>query len=118
MPCGASVTRVHGNGKITALRSRPHRHAARLPAATPCRCDHARVDRHEVRERFVRHPPTDQGVTDSHRRISVGCESVAQYLITVIPPCRELDKAVELLEDAAMWANKGLARTQGYGHGE
>lgn len=76
------------------------------------------MDQHEIRERFRRHPPADAGVAASHDRISAECEAVAQFLITIIPPSRELSLAVTHLEDAAMWANKGLARTQGYGHGE
>lgn len=73
------------------------------------------VDQQEITARFSEHPPSDERVAAAHKRIRLLGYDLTMELNSIVPESRELSLAITHIENAVMWANKGLARTQGYG---
>lgn len=65
------------------------------------------IDR--IRNDFAYHPPVG-GKAAKYQQIRNGCHALAQELVATVPEGRELSTALTKLEEAAMWANAGIAR--------
>jgi hypothetical protein len=65
----------------------------------------------DLANRFGYHRPTDDHVT-RHEKARSGCHELAQHLVQLVPPGRELSLALTALEEVAMWANAGIARQE------
>lgn len=67
----------------------------------------------DLRERiandFSFHPATDE-TGPKHGDVRTFCRELANHLIDLVPPSRELSLALTSLEETMMWANAGIAR--------
>lgn len=69
------------------------------------------IDQADLDNRFDFHPATD--VTGpKHDAVRKHAKYIAEALVALVPPGRELALAITALEEAMMWANAGIARHQ------
>lgn len=62
----------------------------------------------DAQTRFNAHVPSPEGVmriAEVRKRFL----ALAEFITQTCPPCRETSLALTKLEEAAMWANKGVA---------
>ena len=68
------------------------------------------MDFDELANRFDYHPPADQETVDRHHQVREAY--AANVLATALPDGREKSLAMTKLEEAMMWGNAGIARSQ------
>jgi len=61
------------------------------------------------KENFHYHPPSEAGKI-RHEILSREFERLAQLVVDILLPGRDLSETLTLLEDAKMWASAGVAR--------
>jgi len=66
----------------------------------------------EIDNRFTYHAPDDEKVV-KHQAIRNGGKELAELIDALVPEGREKSLAVTKVEEAVMWANAGLARSEG-----
>lgn len=64
---------------------------------------------HDLRERFVHHPPTTQKRVDTHQLVRDTAAEWALLLNEILPESREKSLALTAVQEAAMWANSAIA---------
>lgn len=70
------------------------------------------IDDAEISHRFTHQPPTSDAVVQRHEIVREAARQFARTVVQVVPGSREQSLAVTHIEDALMWANAGIARTQ------
>lgn len=81
----------------------PRPPAATIPALVPL------ISAAELERRFAVHPAAaEQG--PAHDAVRVHCLELAEELVHLVPPGRELATALTHLESAMMFAHAGIAR--------
>lgn len=63
----------------------------------------------DLEKRFSYHAPLP-GQPERYGAIRDAAKALAQYLVAVCPPSRELSLALTHLEEVVMWANASIAR--------
>lgn len=71
-----------------------------------------RIDPDDLANRFDYHPPGDRLTVAAHEGVRATCRTLAEHLVTVLPPGREASLAVTKLEEVMFWANAAIARHQ------
>lgn len=61
----------------------------------------------EISKRFEYQRPSADAVARIEK-VRAKCKELAELIHEVCPPCRETSLAITKLEEASMWANKGL----------
>lgn len=64
----------------------------------------------DLANRFGYHPPLEIGKPHVHEQVRRLCFDLAVQLSALVPPGREQSLMLTKLEEAAMWANAGVAR--------
>lgn len=59
---------------------------------------------------FTYHPPTDHKA-ESYKSIRATGKALALDIVARCPDCRERSLALTKIEEAVMWANAGIARS-------
>jgi len=62
---------------------------------------------------FMHHPPQNEETVAAYHRIRELGRGMAHELVELVPPGRELARALSDLEDVVMHSNAGLARSGG-----
>lgn len=70
------------------------------------------MDHEELTRRFRHHPPSNDTVIQAHGRIRISCEALAVLFNELLVEGREKSLALTRLDEAAMYANASIARTQ------
>jgi len=70
------------------------------------------MDAEELANWFAYHPPSTDDVVKAHEWVRSTIGSVAQELNATLPEGREKAMALRALDDACMYANASIARTQ------
>lgn len=70
------------------------------------------MDQSELVKRFDYHPPLTDDVKLRHEAVRSTLKSAAAVLVQLVPEGREQSLMVTAIEEAMMWANAGIARTQ------
>jgi hypothetical protein len=70
------------------------------------------MDQQELARRFEYHPPSTPEVASAHEQVRASLLSVAGFLNRLLPDGREKAMAMTALDDACMYANACVARTQ------
>lgn len=70
------------------------------------------IDRAEVASRFRYHRPSTPDVGRTHNYIRDLCADLAEELLETCPESRELELALDSLDQVCMWANAAVARHQ------
>lgn len=73
------------------------------------------MDIADLKERFTYHAPTE-GQPEVYEGLRDQCLLLALHINDVVPDSREKSTAISRLEEASMWANKGIA-IHGLNHG-
>lgn len=63
----------------------------------------------DLRKRFFYHPPRDDAAIEAHKIVSEECFALAQSLLIVCYPGRQLSLALTALEEVRMRANASIA---------
>lgn len=63
-----------------------------------------------IETNFTYHPPKD-GQPEKYQRIRDKAKDLAYLIDQLCPPSREQSLAMTKLEEAVMWANAGIARS-------
>lgn len=71
------------------------------------------IDSKELDNRFTHHPPRDADDVEIHVHIRRQAMAFAEQVNAHVPDGREKDLALARIEEAAMWANAGIARARG-----
>lgn len=64
----------------------------------------------EIEHSFSRHQRKDDAQGERFNQVMNQCKFLCDVMIREIPDCRERRIAIERIEEAQMWANKGIAR--------
>jgi len=64
----------------------------------------------DLDNRFDYHPPKDDDTRTAHESVREDCRTLAENLVAIVPPGRELSLALTHLEEVMMWSNAGIAR--------
>ena len=64
----------------------------------------------DLDNRFAYHPPMDEDTKTAHESVREDCRTLAENLVAIVPPGRELSLALTSLEQVMMWANAAIAR--------
>lgn len=64
----------------------------------------------DVHHRFAYHRPPTPEIGALHSTVREKHKEVAEFLVTNLPPSRELSLALTKLEESMMWANGCIAR--------
>lgn len=67
------------------------------------------MEQAELLNRFKYHAP-DQLKIELHQGVREGCETLADYLNSVLPEGREKSVSITKLEEVMYWANASIAR--------
>jgi signal recognition particle subunit SEC65 len=70
------------------------------------------MDGREIARRFAYHPPSTDEVIKAHEQVRRECAALAESLNALLPDGREKAKAMNRLDEVAMYANASIARTQ------
>lgn len=70
------------------------------------------MDPQAIAHRFGYHPPSTPQVIAAHERIRREMADLAKSMNELIPDCREKAKVMNRIDEAAMFANAAVARTQ------
>lgn len=62
----------------------------------------------ELNKRFTYHAPKE-GQPAKYETIRSGAKEIAQIMVDLCPPSRELSLALTALEEAVMWGNAAIA---------
>lgn len=68
-------------------------------------------DKKNIDNNFRYHAPKD-GQPEKYEEIRAQAKALAEKLVTLCPPSRELSLALTELETAVMWANASIARNE------
>ncbi len=68
-------------------------------------------DKKNIDNNFRYHAPKD-GQTEKYEEIRAQAKALAEKLVTLCPPSRELSLALTELETSVMWANASIARNE------
>jgi hypothetical protein len=66
----------------------------------------------DLENRFAYHKPESDEVSMAHESVRHACLTAALSIVSDTPPGREQSLAITKLEEAMMWANAAIARTQ------
>ncbi len=70
------------------------------------------MDAEAIAHRFGYHPPSTPQVIAAHERVRRELAALAASMNELLPDCREKAKTMNRLDEAAMFANAAIARTQ------
>lgn len=70
------------------------------------------IDPAEVASRFLYHQPSTEDVRRKHNSIRSLCHDLADDLLEICPESRELELALDRLDQVCMYANAAVARHQ------
>lgn len=68
-------------------------------------------DKKQIENNFKYHPPKE-GQAEKYEEIRAQAKALAEKLVTLCPPSRELSLALTELEASVMWANAAIARNE------
>lgn len=68
-------------------------------------------DKKQIENNFKYHAPKD-GQAEKYEEIRAQAKALAEKLVTLCPPSRELSLALTELESSVMWANAAIARNE------
>lgn len=70
------------------------------------------MDRSELRNRFVYHPPTGPDQTQRYEQLRAAALVLAETVDALCPDSREKSVAITNIETAVMFANAAIARNE------
>lgn len=70
------------------------------------------MDAVELGRRFAYHPPSTEEVVELHESMRRTFGNLAEWLDEKLPDCREKSLLMTKLDEACMYANATIARTQ------
>lgn len=69
------------------------------------------IDVADIENRFAFHAATTDEKRDAHTSVRQACRRLADFVNENVPDGREKAVAITHIEDAMMWANAGIARS-------
>lgn len=69
------------------------------------------IDAADIENRFAFHAATTDEKRDAHTSVRQACRRLADFVNENVPDGREKSLAITRIEDAMLWANAGIART-------
>lgn len=70
------------------------------------------MESNDIDNRFDYHPPKDDETRQAHETVRAELRAVAYALDSLCPDGREKSLAITKLEEAMMWANAAIARSE------
>ena len=73
----------------------------------------SQISLEDIQKRFKFHPAKDTETQQKHEEVRSRCKSLAIVLNNIVPDGREKALVMTKLEEVMMWANAGIARSNG-----